>query len=82
MSIEKAVISAELLIFIYLAGVVLFLTRFLFRVMQIYFIIRNNEVQYRDGYKLVVLKKNFSPFSFLNYVFISSAQPKTTGIKK
>ena len=81
-SIEKAVISAELLIFIYLAGVVLFLTRFLFRVMQIYFIIRNNEVQYRDGYKLVVLKKNFSPFSFLNYVFISSAQPENNGYQK
>ncbi len=81
-TIERAIISAQLLIIIYLVGLVFLLIRFLFCVVQIYSVIRKNNVQPRDGYKLVVLEKDFSPFSFLNYVFVSNSQPENSGYHK
>lgn len=72
-SVEKAILSANLLIYIYLLGVAFFLGRFLFRIIQLILIIRKNEIQSANGFKLIMLKKETSPYSFLNYVFISQS---------
>jgi TonB family protein len=70
-TVEQTIISATLLIWIYLAGLLLFLAILFYRVIRIIFVIRKNEVQKSEHLKLVFLKNECSPFSFLNYVFIS-----------
>lgn len=81
-SIETVVISTNLLIYTYLAGFIFLFGRFLFRVIQILLIIRRNEIQVADGFKMVILKKDMSPFSFLNYVFVSQTLLQNKGYDK
>ncbi len=78
-SVEQVILSTQLLVFAYLVGVLIFASRFLFRVLQIIFIIRKNQVQELDGFKLVVLEKEISPFSFMKYVFINRTLQTTEG---
>ncbi len=81
-SVETAIISTNMLIYVYLIGVIFFLGRFLFRILQILLIIRKNELQFADGFKMVILKKEMSPFSFLNYVFVSQTLLQNKGYDK
>lgn len=81
-SVESAIISTNLLIYIYLIGIIFFFGRFLFRIIQILLIIRRNELQFADGFKMVILKKEMSPFSFLNYVFVSQTLLQNKGYDK
>jgi TonB family protein len=81
-TIEHAVLSTTVLIYIYLAGVILFFAIFLFRIIQLLLIIHKNEVQAADGFKLVVLEKETSPFSFLKYVFVSQSLMQKNGYDK
>jgi len=74
--------SANLLIFIYLIGVAFFLGRFLFRIIQLILIIRKSEIQSANGFKLVMLENETSPYSFMNYVFISQLLIKSKGYDK
>jgi TonB family protein len=80
--VETAIISTDLLIYIYLAGVTFFFGRFLFRIIQILLIIRRNELRVADGFKMVILEKEMSPFSFLNYVFVSQTLLQNKGYDK
>lgn len=81
-TVEQAVLSTTVLIYIYLAGVILFFARFLFRMIQLSLIIRRSEVQVADGFKLVILENETSPYSFLNYVFVSQLLMQTKGYDK
>lgn len=72
-SVEQAILSANLLILLYVAGVTFFLCRFLFRLAVLVRLIAKNQVQYQHGFYLVTLNKKFSPFSFLKYVFVSNS---------
>lgn len=78
-SVEQAVLSTALLIWIYLAGLVFFLGRFLFRIIQVGIIIYKNQCKKYNGVKLVILEKECSPYSFLNYMFISRPMQDTEG---
>jgi TonB family protein len=78
-TIEQAVLSATLLIWIYLAGVAFFLGRFLFRVAQIVVVILKNPVRKHDRFNLVILEKECSPFSFMNYIFVSRPLQNSEG---
>ena len=78
-SVEQAILSTNLLIFAYLGGVIFFLGRFLFRAVQLFLIIRQNEVQKLDGFKLILLEKDISPYSFLDYVFVSRSVQNSDG---
>ncbi len=60
----------------YLAGVAFFLFRFLLRVVKIILLIVKHSVQKMNGFKLVVLDKDCSPFSFMNYVFVGQSLQK------
>ena len=75
-SIEQAILSADAIIFVYLTGVVFLFLRFLLRIALIVWLINRNHVQKMDGFTLVTLEKNISPFSFLNYVFLSESLQK------
>jgi len=81
-SVEQAILSATLLIYIYLAGVMFFLGRFLFRIIQILLIIRSNKVQIAEGFKMVLLQKESSPYSFLKYIFVSESLMQNKGYDK
>ena len=72
-SVEQAILSANLIILIYVLGVTFFLGRFLFRIAVLYRLISKNKVKRLEGFYLVSLDKEISPFSFLKYVFVSSS---------
>lgn len=69
-SIEKAILSTQILIYIYIAGVAVLLSLFLFRLIQILLKINRNTVEKGKGFNLVFLDVETTPFSFLNYVFV------------
>jgi beta-lactamase regulating signal transducer with metallopeptidase domain len=78
-TVEQAVLSVSLIGWIYLTGVVFFLGRFLFRLVQIALLIQKNEVRKYDRLRLVFLENPNSPFSFLNYVFVSRLLQNSEG---
>ena len=78
-TVEQTILSATLLIWIYLAGLSFFIGRLLFRITQIIFVIRKNEVRKSEGLKFVFLDKECSPYSFLNYVFVSRSLQNSEG---
>lgn len=69
-SVEEFVLSTQILILIYLAGVAFFLVRLLIRFIQLFLLVKKNKVVSESSVKLVVLKRETGPFSFLNYVFV------------
>lgn len=77
--IEKTVLSAQLLVVVYLAGVGILLSLFIFRIIQILLKIRKSEIEYKDGFRLVLLEKETTPFSFLNYIFVNRNQMNDGG---
>jgi TonB family protein len=81
-TVEQAVLSANLLIYFYIAGVAFFFGRFLFRILQLLLIIRRNGVQSANGFKLVILEKETSPYSFMNYIFVSQSLMQSRGYDK
>jgi TonB family protein len=68
-SIVREISTSTYLIGIYLAGVCLFALRLVWRLVQIFWLIRQNEVIRESGMKLVLLDRELTPFSFLSYVF-------------
>ncbi len=71
--VERAILSADLLIIAYFLGVLFFVGRFLFRIAQLAMLIHKNRIEKAHGFKLVMLEKEVSPFSFLDYVFVSQS---------
>jgi hypothetical protein len=65
---------AETLLLVYAVGAVLFLTRFIFHMIKLYFVIRKHGAHKVNGLKIVSVDKDFSPFSFLNFLFINDRQ--------
>jgi len=72
----------NVLIYTYLAGVIYFSLRFLYRILRIMLLVKRNEVKEGNGYKLVLIDGYFSPFSFLNYVFVSRSGEKNDDYDK
>lgn len=83
-TLEEVVIRAEhpageyvsttsignILLVIYLLGVLFMLFRFIFRIFQIRFLINRSELLKQDGVTFVLLKKGSPTFSFLKWIFI------------
>ncbi len=78
-TVEHAVLSTNLLIIAYLAGMLFFLFRFFYRVIQLIVMIRKNDIKNEGFFKLVILEKEISPFSFMNYVFIGKSNQNQDG---
>jgi len=70
-SVETAVASSLLIVWGYLTGLILFLSLFLFRSLQLWRLIRQSEIIEAGSYKLALVNSPISPFSFLKYIFIS-----------
>ncbi|MDD2306891.1 MAG: M56 family metallopeptidase [Prolixibacteraceae bacterium] len=81
-STESFVLNYSLFGYAYLIGVVLFSIKLFIQLFQIGQLIRQNQVIAEGKIKLVVLKREISPFSFLNYIFASSNLQNTKGWEK
>ena len=79
---EHFVLSYSLLGYIYLAGVIFFAIKLCVQIMQIFRLIVRNDVVTEGKMKLVFLDREMSPFSFLNYVFVSKNLHETKGWEK
>jgi TonB family protein len=78
-TVEQTILSSRLIIWIYLAGLAFFLARFLVQIGQVIFLILKNEVRKNEQIKFVFLEKECSPFSFLNYLFMSRSLENSEG---
>jgi len=67
---ERFVLSYSLIGYIYLIGAMLLFGKLLFQIYQINRLIAHNRVITDSKFKLVVLNRTISPFSFLNYIFV------------
>ena len=70
-AVVQSVSSSRILVLIYLVGLLVFTIRFLTRLAQIALLVRKSPVQKNGKVKFVLIEKEFSPFSFLNYLFIN-----------
>lgn len=79
---EKFVLSYSLLGYFYLIGVALFIAKFFIQLSQVMRLIVRNKVAEEGKIKLVILDREISPFSFLNYIFVGKNLQNTTGWEK
>ncbi len=61
----------EILLFLYVIGVGVFLFRFIFHMIKLYFVVKKFRTKRINGINIVSVDKDFSPFSFLNFIFIN-----------
>ena len=73
-TLVRSISSSSFIILIYLLGLLFFSLRFLFRIGQIAILIHRHPVQRNGKVKFVLIEKEFSPFSFLSYVFIDPSK--------
>ncbi|WP_423128644.1 TonB family protein [Gaoshiqia sp. Z1-71] len=81
-SIAGSVSTSTYLLVIYLLGLLFFASRLLVRIIRILAIIRTNRLIEENGTKLVVIKSEISPFSFLSFVFVGEALKQQAGWQK
>jgi len=81
-SAETFVLTYSLVGYAYLIGVILFSIKLFIQLFQIGQLILQNKVIAEGKIKLVVLDRDLSPFSFLNYIFVSNNLQNTTGWEK
>ncbi|RLD34718.1 MAG: hypothetical protein DRI83_07670 [Bacteroidetes bacterium] len=70
-SIEANSSIYEIGLAIYLTGIVIFGSRFLYQLIQLAVLIRRFRISRQEGMRIVFTDKNFAPFSFFNLVFIN-----------
>lgn len=58
------------LLLLYAIGVGVFLARFIFHMVKLYFVGKKFRITRINGIRIVSVDKDFPPFSFLNYIFI------------
>ncbi len=62
---------AEIILLVYLGGVIYFFFRFLYLVIRLIMLSKRYGIIRQDGLKMVDMKEELSPFSFFGYVFIN-----------
>lgn len=81
-TVVQTISSSQIIILIYLLGFLFFFSRLAFRIAQIILLVVKNKVELSGQFKFVFLNKEFSPFSFLNYIFINPNQKESEGYDK
>lgn len=81
-TVIQSISSSRLIILIYIGGLLFFFGRLIFRLIQISILIYKNPVQLIGTVKFVSVNKDFSPFSFLSYIFINPEKRQDTGYEK
>jgi biopolymer transport protein ExbD len=62
---------ARILLFVYLVGVLYFLLRFCYLVFRLFRITRTNGVSRHNGFRMVEMREEISPFSFFRFLYIN-----------
>ncbi len=62
---------SDILIIIYIGGVVYFFVRFVYLVIRLYLLAKRNRVSRQDGFRMVEIEEEISPFSFFRFLFIN-----------
>ncbi|MEN8116759.1 MAG: M56 family metallopeptidase [Bacteroidota bacterium] len=81
-TVVQTISSSQVIVLIYLTGLLFFFSRYIFRIGQIVLLIANNKTQKSGPFRFVYLNKDIIPFSFLNYVFINPAKKDNEGCDK
>jgi hypothetical protein len=79
---ERFVLSYKVIGYIYLLGILFFSGKLLLQIYQIIRLIASNRIVLDGNIKLVNLERELSPFSFLNYIFVSNNLQNTKGWEK
>jgi len=79
---ERFVLTYSLFGYLYLLGVVFLSGKLFLQIYQINRLIAQNRVIPEGKIKLVILENELSPFSFLNYIFVSNNLQSTNGWEK
>ena len=81
-TVENTISSNQFIILLYLGGLLFFMGRFLFRLIQIGLLIQKHPVNRAGRVRFVSIEKNSSPFSFLNFIFLNTGQKHDPGYEK
>jgi hypothetical protein len=63
---------SRILLFIYISGVLYFFARFIYLVIRLYLLAKRNRVIRQDGFRMVEIEEEISPFSFFRFLFINN----------
>jgi beta-lactamase regulating signal transducer with metallopeptidase domain len=61
----------KILLIIYIGGVIYFFARFVYLVIRLYLLAKRNRVTRQDGFRMVEIEEDISPFSFFRFLFIN-----------
>jgi hypothetical protein len=61
-----------ILFIIYIGGVLYFFSRFVYLVIRLYLLAKRNRVTRQDGFRMVEIEEEISPFSFFRFLFINN----------
>jgi len=70
-SSERAISISKILLILYICGVVYFFARFIYLVIRLYLLARRNRVTRQEGFRMVEIEEQISPFSFFRFLFIN-----------
>ena len=62
--------ASGILFIIYIGGVLYFFARFVYLVIRLYLLAKRNGVTRQDGFRMVEIEEEISPFSFFRFLFI------------
>ncbi|MDA3823245.1 MAG: M56 family metallopeptidase [Bacteroidales bacterium] len=63
----------RILFLIYIGGVLYFLVRFIYLIIRLFLMAKRNGVSKQDGFRIVEINEDISPFSFFRFLFINSS---------
>jgi len=64
---------SRILLLIYIGGVIYFLARFIYLVFRLYLLAKQNRVISQQGFRMIEIEEDISPFSFFRFLFINHA---------
>jgi len=79
---ERLVLTYSVVGYLYLLGAAFFSGMLILQIYQIIRLIASNRIVPEGKIKLVILDRELSPFSFLNYIFVSNNLQNTKGWEK
>jgi len=68
----RQVSISRILLIIYIAGVMYFFVRFVYLVIRLYLLALKNGVTRQEGFRMVEIREEISPFSFFRFLFINN----------
>ena len=78
----RHITGADIAMFVYLAGVLLFLIRFVVHLAKLHRVVRRNGFRFDRDVRVVSIDREFSPFSFLNVVFLNDRDTSVDNLQR